>query len=235
MFGWKPRLLIDLILEPTHKTTQKTHAKFVDGWKSQMNQAYKIASTNSSYRKRKDIARHRYDNEGPLTAVLEKGDRVLIRNLPERGRTGKMKSFWEEKEHVVIENLNSENITYKVQPDLSGKIRTLHRNMLLPCNNLLDNFDWNIIGEHHNSNHKIKEGIKSKDSDTHTEIKDRVNSMTPNGSQRNRKNEVAYSDAETESSTENEALEFTPKELQCLDQGRTKRELERDNRNEESE
>ena len=29
--------------------------------------------------------------------------------------------------------------------------------------------------------------------------------------------EVAYSDGETESSTENEAVEFTPKELQCLD------------------
>ena len=199
-----------------------------------MNQAYKIASTNSSYRKRRDIARHRYDNEGPLTAVLEKGDRVLIRNLPERGRTGKMKSFWEEKEHVVIENLNSENITYKVQPDLSGKIRTFHRNMLLPCNNLLDNFDWNIIVEDHARNHKSKDDIKPKPSDTGTYKKDRVNSVTHNRSQGN-KNEVAYSDAETESSTENEALEFTPKELQCLDQGRTKRELERDNRNEESE
>ena len=152
--------------------------------------------------------------------------------MSEGGGTRKMRSFWEES----INNLNSENITYIVQPenDLSGKIRTLHRNMLLTCNNLLDNFDWNIIGEHHNSNHKIKEGIKSKESDTHTEIKDRVNSMTPNGSQRNRKNEVAYSDAETESSTENKALESTPKELQCMDQGKTKNELQRDNRNEGS-
>ena len=43
---------------------------------------------------------------------------------------------------------------------------------------------------------------------------------------------MAYSDAETESSTENEALEFTPKELQCLDQGKSKRKLERDSTNE---
>ena len=31
----------------------------------------------------------RHGNRGPLTAVLEKGDWVLIRNLLERGRTGK--------------------------------------------------------------------------------------------------------------------------------------------------
>ena len=95
LFGWKPRLPIDLILEPTHKTTQKTHSKFVDDQKNQMRQAYKIASTDSSYRKRKNVARN--DNEGPLTAVLEKGDRILIRNLSERGRTGKMRSSWDKK------------------------------------------------------------------------------------------------------------------------------------------
>ena len=199
-----------------------------------MSQAYKIASTNSSCRKRKDIARH--DSKGPLTAVLEKGDRVLIRNLSERGGTGKMRSFWEDKVHVIIENLNSENITYKVQPenDLNGKIRTLHRNMLLSCDNPLDNYDWSITGEDHISNHKGKEYIKSKPRDANTQIKDRLKNLTPNRSQGNKRKEVAYSDAERESSTENEALEFTTKEMQCLNQSKIKRELERDSRNEGS-
>ena len=58
--------------------------------------------------------------------------------------------------------------------------------------------------------------------------------MTHNRSQGNKKKEVAYSDAETERSTENEALEFTPKERQCLDQGKSKRELKRNSRNEGS-
>ena len=54
-----------------------------------------------------------------------------------------MRSFWEDKVYVIIENLNSENIGYKVQPenDLNGKICTLHRTMLLSCDNLLDNYD----------------------------------------------------------------------------------------------
>ena len=68
----KPKLPIYLILEPTNKTTQQTSSKSVDDWRNQMSQAYKIASTNSSCRKRKDIAR--YNSKGPLTAVLEKGD-----------------------------------------------------------------------------------------------------------------------------------------------------------------
>ena len=179
-----------------------------------MNQNYKIASTNSSCRKRKDIARH--DNKGPLTAALEKGDRVLIRYLiPDRVliRTGKIRSFWKDKVHVVKENLKSENITYKVQPenDLNGTISTLHRNMLLSCDNLLDNYDWNITGEDHTSNHKCKEDIRSKPSDTHTEIKDGIKSVTHNRNQGDKK--VTYSDLETKSRAENEALKFTPKEL----------------------
>ena len=147
-----------------------------------------------------------------------------------------MRSFWEDKVHVLIKNLNSKNITYKVHPenDLNGKIRTLHRNMLLSCDNLLDNYDWSITGEDHISNHKSKEYIKSKPSDTNTQVKDRIKNATHNRSRGNKRKEVAYSDAETESSTENEAVEFTPKELQCLDQGEIKRELEKDSSNEGS-
>ena len=42
----------------------------------------------------------------------------------------------------------------------------------------------------------------------------------------NKKNKVAYSGAETKNSIE--TVEFTRKELQCLDQGKIKRELERE-------
>ena len=59
-----------------------------------------------------------------------------------------------------------------------------------------------------------------------------VKNLTQKRIQGNKKKEVAYSDAETKSSTKSEALEFTTKELQCLDQGKSKKELERDNRNE---
>ena len=59
-----------------------------------------------------------------LSSVLEQGDRVLIRNMSEREGTGKMQSFCEERVHVVVENTNNENITYKVKPerDTDGRI-----------------------------------------------------------------------------------------------------------------
>ena len=40
---------------------------------------------------------------------------MLVRNMFERRGNGKMRSFWEEKVHVVVENINNENITYKVK------------------------------------------------------------------------------------------------------------------------
>ena len=94
-----------------------------------MIQAYKIASTNSSCRK------DRHDIKCPLRAVLKQVYCVLFRNLSERGGTRQMRSFWQDKVHVVIENLNSKNISYKVQRenDLNENIHTFHRNMPLSC------------------------------------------------------------------------------------------------------
>ena len=74
LFGSKPRspLPIELIIILTNKTTEQTHSKFVDNWRNQMGQVYKIASTNLSCRKSKDIAR--YDIKVPSTTILEKSD-----------------------------------------------------------------------------------------------------------------------------------------------------------------
>ena len=49
--------------------------------------------------------------------VREQWDRVLIRSISKRGGSGKMRSFWEEKVHVVVKNINNENMTYKVKPE----------------------------------------------------------------------------------------------------------------------
>ena len=87
-----------------------------------MSAAYQEAQQNSSRRKEKDIARH--EPFKILSPVLEKGDRVLIRNMSERGKTGKMRSFWEEKVHLVVENINNENITNKVKSEFEFYVET---------------------------------------------------------------------------------------------------------------
>ena len=119
--------------------------------------------------------------------------------MSERGGTGKMRSFWEEKVHVVVENINNDNITYKVKPerDTDGRIRVLHRNMLLPCDNLLDNFNWNINTQptHEKQNKKTASRQLPKKNDNEEE------SVTEN---------------EDDGSETGEMIEFTRREIQTF-------------------
>ena len=45
-------------------------------------------------------------------------------------------------------------VTYKIQPEHNpkAKVRILHRNHVLLCDNLLDNFNWNIKIDHEKTN-----------------------------------------------------------------------------------
>lgn len=47
-----------------------------------------------------------------------------------------MRSYWENKVHVVVKRRSSDSPVYEVAPEGGGKSCVLHRNLLLPCDSL---------------------------------------------------------------------------------------------------
>ena len=95
-----------------------------------MNDAYTLASKHAVKNSLK--GKRNYD-KGARYSILKPGDRVLVRNLSERGGPGKLRAHWEEDIQVVVSRMPDSPV-YEVKPEKKdGRKRLLHRNLLLPC------------------------------------------------------------------------------------------------------
>ena len=134
LFGHHPRLPIDLIFGIDRTGNQGNHTQYAARWQKAMSEAYELASKRAN--EGSDRAKQRYDRH-VRSSVLQPRDRVLVQNLSERGGPGKLRSYWEDRIHVVISRKGEDSPVYDVKPETGPDgTRILHRNLLLPCNHL---------------------------------------------------------------------------------------------------
>ena len=196
MFGRKPKLPIDILLQTEGDPPKGSHKEYLEKWKKEMGDAFEIALQKSTERKNKDAER-KIPAWG-TSKELEVNDHVLVKNLTPRGGPGKLRSFWEQDLSKVIEK-HENGLTYKIQSVSEPiKTRVLHRNMLMPINHLLESIDTppNI------SPMKTSKKKTKQKSESATKAKD----------------ETETSDSSDESDTEEIPLQFTPNQLSTLQQ-----------------
>ena len=134
MFGRNGRLPVDSLfgIKPI-EVEHKSHSKFVEEWKSSMEQAFKFA--NQNIEKSANYNKRYYDRKVQGNELKVK-DQVLVKNVREKGGTGKLRSHWERNVFRIVEK--KDELPVYVIENVNNKkdIRTVHRNLLMECNEL---------------------------------------------------------------------------------------------------
>ncbi len=133
LFGRSPRLPIDLMFNLQANEKQQSYADYVANWRTRMQEAYEIASKTAE---KEALRGKKYYDKKVHGVELWPGNRVLLRNLSERGGPGKLRSHWKDCVYVVISRQSPDGPVYEIRPEKGGQSRVVHRNLLLPCDSL---------------------------------------------------------------------------------------------------
>jgi transposase InsO family protein len=133
MFGRKPRLALDVILGLLGEQEPREYDEYITQLKSSLCQAYQLAQGKSC--KSRSNQKKQYDKKA-RAATLAEGDRILVKILAFTGRH-KISDKWEAKPYIVLRKPNPDIPVFDVQrEDGIGRVRTIHRNHLLPIGEL---------------------------------------------------------------------------------------------------
>ena len=142
MFGRKPTLPLDVEMMPPNPSTSLS--KFVNDLQEHVKYSQELAGRKLAQKAIK--AKEKYDRKA-VAAGLQPGDAVLIRKTTSSGRE-KLADKWVDDIHVVVCQPSPEVAVYKVKPlSGAGRVRTLHRNLLLPVSLDEDEDDINPTPE----------------------------------------------------------------------------------------
>lgn len=134
MYGRQPRLPIDLFFghEPNNSSSDN-YSTFVKHLRQRLSEAYKLAQDNIKKAQAQQKTNYDLRQRG---AKVQPGDRVLVQKVGFKGRH-KLANFWESSPYVIIDQPNVDIPVFTVQrEDKVGRLRTLHRNLLLPIGNI---------------------------------------------------------------------------------------------------
>ena len=130
MFGRHPRIAVDLALG---RCEVGENTGYVKELQERLKKAYELAEKSSRANQGKQ--KKFYDRK-VRSAVLASGDRVLIKTVGLKGMQ-KLADRWSEVVYVVVDQPHSDIPVYRVRPETGrGGHKTLHRNLLLPVQNL---------------------------------------------------------------------------------------------------
>ena len=134
MYGRHPRLAIDAFLGlHDSDSVPKSHQKYAEQLKARMAEAYKEAGKQAARKGRKY---KQYYDEKVRYAVLEPGERVLVRKVGIQGKH-KLADLWEAEPCIIRSQPIPDMPVFRVEKENSaGKYKLLHRNMLLPFHGL---------------------------------------------------------------------------------------------------
>lgn len=126
MFGRHPRLPVDLVLGINRDDQEKqSYPEFVRSLKKRLQFAYDVASERVA------------DDLKGRGAVVEVGDRVLVRNVAFKGKH-KLADIWQETVNEVVDQPHVGIPVFRVRPEGgSGQGILRHRNLLLPISAIL--------------------------------------------------------------------------------------------------
>ena len=130
MFGRHPRLPIDVAfgLHKPNCSDNCSKSRYIQKLRRRLNYAHKKASKYSSEQAQK--YRTSYD-KSVKGLQLQVNDLVLVKIVAHKARH-KIQDKWESEEYIVIEQPIPGTPVYRVRPVTGTKVRTLHRNLLLP-------------------------------------------------------------------------------------------------------
>ena len=130
MFGRHPRLPIDVAfgLHKPNCSDNCSKSRYIQKLRRRLNYAHKKASKYSSEQAQKYKTSYDKSVKGPQ---LQVNDLVLVKIVAHKARH-KIQDRWESEEYIVIEQPIPGTPVYRVRPVTGTKVRTLHRNLLLP-------------------------------------------------------------------------------------------------------